>query len=334
MNKRNGQTIFFESAPAIIGRGSVVGKKEGEGPLKEYFDCISSDDKFGEKSWEKAESRLIIESSRTAINSAGLDLGDIDAVFCGDLLNQCGGSNYAVREIGRPFFGLYGACSTMAEGLIMGAMTVDGGFADNVLAVTSSHFCSSERQFRYPLEYGSTRPPTSQWTVTGSGAAVISKGKKGVGIRSATIGKIVDLGIKDLNNMGAAMAPAALDTLVAHFKETGEDFGDYDLVVTGDLGYLGNRLLRDMLSENGYEGGDKLQDCGMLIFDRDRQDVHCGGSGCGCSASVLSGYILKKMEEGCFKRVLFEATGALMNTTLSGQGETIPGIAHAVCLEV
>ncbi len=334
MNKKNGQTVIFEDPPVITGSGAVVGRKEGEGPLKKYFDYVTEDDKFGEDSWEKAESRFIIESSRTAVRASGLKLSDVDFVFCGDLLNQCGGSNYAMRELKIPFFGLYGACSTMAEGLSLGAMTVGGGFAKNVLAVTSSHFCSSERQFREPLGYGSTRPPTSQWTVTGSGAAVISESGNGIKIRSVTTGRVIDLGSRDANNMGAAMAPAALDTMLSHFEASKKDFSDYDLVVTGDLGFFGSKLLRDMLEERGYKCGDKLSDCGMMIFDRDKQDVHCGGSGCGCSASVLCSYILEKMKEGVLKRVLFEATGALMSTTLSQQGESIPGIAHAVELEV
>lgn len=334
MKKCGKQTVVFENPPKIIGRGSVVGKKEGNGPLGKYFSYVTEDDKFGETSWEKAESRFIAEALKTAVSSSGLEIDDIEYAFGGDLLNQCVGTSYALRELKIPFFGLYGACSTMAEGISLGSMIVDGGFAENVVAVTSSHFCSSERQFRYPLEYGCSRPASSQWTVTGSGAVVISSRGEGVEIKSVTTGKIIDLGIKDANNMGAAMAPAALDTLVAHFDDTGRSFDDYDLIVTGDLGALGNRLLSDMLQKNGYFTKEKLNDCGLLIFDRERQDVHCGGSGCGCSASVLSGYLLKQMEEGKIKRMLFEATGALMSTTLSQQGESIPGIAHAVEFEI
>lgn len=330
MKKKGKQTVVFENPPIITGYASVVGKKEGEGPLKDFFDYISEDDKFGEKTWEKAESRFVLESTRTAIKKANLSPEDIEYIFSGDLLNQCTGSNYAMRELSRPFFGLYGACSTMAEGLSLSAMIIDGGYAKNVVAVTSSHFCSSERQFRFPLEYGSTRPATSQWTVTGSGATVLSKKGNGPKIKSVTTGKIIDLGIKDANNMGAAMAPAALDTLIAHFNDLNKDFNDYDLIITGDLGRLGNKLLNDMLTDKGYNPNSNLSDCGILIFDSNTQDVHCGGSGCGCSASVLNSYLLKSMCDGKFKNILFMATGALMSTVASQQGESIPGIAHAV----
>ncbi len=330
MKKKGKQTVVFSSPPVITGYAAVVGKKEGEGPLKEYFDYISRDDKFGEKTWEKAESRFVSESSRTAIKKAGLELNDIEYVFCGDLLNQCTGSNYAMREFQIPCFGLYGACSTMAEALSLAAMTVDGDYAENTLAVTSSHFCSSERQFRYPLEYGCTRPATSQWTVTGSGATIVSKKGKGPIIKSVTTGRIIDLGIKDANNMGAAMAPAALDTIIAHFNDLKRDFSHYDLVITGDLGYLGNEILTDMLKDNGYSPDKKLTDCGMLIFDRQTQDVHSGGSGCGCSASVLNSFIMNHIINNKLKNILFIATGALMSTVASQQGESIPGIAHAV----
>ena len=330
MKKRGMQTVVFDTPPTISGFASVVGKKEGKGPLKDYFDFICEDDRFGEKTWEKAESRFVTESTRTAIKKAGLTPADINYIFCGDLLNQCTGSNYAVRELGIPFFGLYGACSTMAEALSLGAMTVDGGFARNVVAATSSHFCSSERQFRFPLEYGSTRPASSQWTVTGSGAAVLSHKGEGPKIKSITTGKIIDLGIKDANNMGAAMAPAACDTIIAHFRDLNRNFSDYDLVVTGDLGFLGNNILGDMLMENGFNQEKNLTDCGMMIFDKEDQDVHCGGSGCGCSASVLNSFLLKNIVSGKLKNILFVATGALMSTVASQQGESIPGIAHAV----
>lgn len=330
MKKKGNQTIVFSSPPVITGYAAVVGKKEGEGPLKEYFDYISRDDKFGEKTWEKAESRFVSESTRTAVKKAGLEISDIEYVFCGDLLNQCTGSNYAMREFQIPCFGLYGACSTMAESLSLAAMTIDGGYAENTLAVTSSHFCSSERQFRFPLEYGSTRPATSQWTVTGSGATVVSKKGNGPEIKSVTTGKIIDLGIKDANNMGAAMAPAALDTIIAHFNDLNRDFSQYDLIVTGDLGYLGNEILSDMLTDNGYNPEKKLTDCGMLIFDRNTQDVHSGGSGCGCSAAVLNSLLINLLTNRKLKNILFVATGALMSTVASQQGESIPGIAHAV----
>lgn len=334
MKKKGKQTVVFENPPLIRGFGSAVGKKEGEGPLKKYFDCISSDDRFGEATWEKAESRFISESVRTAVRKSGMKLADADYIFCGDLLNQCAGSNFAVRELGIPFFGLYGACSTMAEALLLGAMAIDGDFGENVVSVTSSHFCSSERQFRFPLEYGGSRPASSQWTVTGSGAVVLSSVEGKVKIPSATVGKIVDLGITDANNMGAAMAPAAMDTVITHFEDTGRDFKDFDMIFTGDLGNVGYEILGSLFSEDGYSVRGRLSDCGLIIFDREKQDVHSGGSGCGCSASVLTSYILNEMLSGSFKRVLFVGTGALMSPVLTGQGESIPGIAHAIELEV
>lgn len=326
--------MVFELPPKIRGFGSAVGKKESEGPLSEYFDCFSADARFGEETWEKAESRFISESVRTAVKKSGLKLSDMDYIFCGDLLNQCAGSNFAIRGLGIPFFGLYGACSTMAEALLLGAMCIDGGFGENAVAVTSSHFCSSERQFRFPLEYGGTRPVSSQWTVTGAGATVLSSETGKIKLEAATAGKIVDRGIKDANNMGAAMAPAATDTVIAHFEDMGRDFSDYDMIFTGDLGAIGNSIMKKLLYDNGYDCGKKLNDCGLMIFDREKQDVHSGGSGCGCSASVLNSYILNKMLSGSLSRVLFVATGALMSPVLTGQGESVPGIAHAISLEV
>lgn len=330
MGRIGKRTIKLVNQPSINGYYSVVGAKEGEGPLKEYFDYIVEDSKFGEETWEKAESKFVKYSSENAVKNADLSMNDIDYIFSGDLLNQCVSSSYAVRDMEIPLFGLYGACSTMAESLSLASIVIDGGYAKNALAVTSSHFCSAERQFRFPLEYGSSRAATTQWTVTGSGAVVVSKEGNGPYIKHITTGKIVDKGIKDANNMGAAMAPAACDTIISYFNDTKTDFNNYDLVVTGDLGTLGLEILKDLLLKNGYKDYNKLNDCGVLIFDTKKQDVHCGGSGCGCSASVLTSYILSRMKKEIYNNVLFIATGALMSTTMSEQGESIPGIAHLV----
>ena len=329
MKKTGKQTISFSNSPIITGWYSVVGPKEGEGPLKNYFDKILEDSKFGEETWEKAESKLLKTSVENAIKKADLGVNDIDYLFAGDLLNQCASSSFAIRDFEIPFFGVYGACSTMAESLSLASMIIDGGFASNVVAATSSHFCSAERQFRYPLEYGGTRPVSSQWTVTGSGAVVLSKSGNGPKIKRITTGKIIDYGITDANNMGAAMAPAAADTIISFFKDTNEKTEDFDLIITGDLGIVGVKILKQLLSDNGYTANN-LYDCGVLIFDIEKQDVHSGGSGCGCSASVLTSYLLSELKEKKFKKILFVATGALMSPTTTQQGETIPGIAHLV----
>lgn len=326
------QSVKFENPPRIKGFYSIVGEKEGQGPLKNFFDMIVDDAKFGENSWEKAESKFIETAMSNAVTNAEISMKDIEYVFAGDLINQCIASNYAVRQLGRPFYGLYGACSTMAESLSLAAMCIDGGFAKNVIAATSSHFCASEKQFRFPLEYGGERPPTSQWTVTGAGAVVLSSDGQGPFVDYITTGKVLDLGITDMNNMGAAMAPAAADTIISFFKDTEKSFDDYDLVITGDLGSLGSEILKDLLTQNGFVVSSKLQDCGVKIFNAELQDVHSGGSGCGCSASVLTSYILKSMKKGIYKKVLFVATGALMNPIITQQGESIPCIAHLVSL--
>lgn len=330
MKKTGKQTIKFSNPPSISGYYSVVSKKEGEGPLNKYFDLIVEDAKFGEETWEKAESKFVKTAIENSIKKAKLSVADIEYVFSGDLLNQCAGSSYAIREFGIPLFGLYGACSTMAESLSLAAVMIDGEYANNVVAVTSSHFCSAERQFRFPLEYGGTRPATAQWTVTGSGSVVLSSEGEGPYIKSITTGKIVDLGIKDANNMGAAMAPAAADTIITFFQDTNTSFENYDLVITGDLGILGNEILNDLLINNGYKHSNKLTDCGILIYDCEKQDVHCGGSGCGCSASVLTSYLISELKSGKLNNILFVATGALMSPTACQQGESIPGIAHLV----
>ncbi len=311
----------------------MVGKKEGEGPLSERFDYISTDSYFGEKSWEKAESTMLRQCFDTALSKAGLKPKEIQYLLAGDLLNQCTGSSFAAKDSEIPFFGLYGACSTMGESLSLGAVLIDGGFADKVCAMTSSHFCSAERQFRLPLEYGGQRTPTAQWTATASGAAILSREGRGPRITHISTGKIVDAGICDGSNMGAAMAPAACDTLVSHFRDTGRSPDYYDAVITGDLGSFGHRLLAELLQNEGYEMPEIFTDCGMLLYDTKKQDTHCGGSGCGCAASVLCGHILKRMREGVWNRVLFAPTGALMSPVSSMQGESIPGICHALAIE-
>ena len=324
---------MLDNEVCIKGYASVVSKKEGEGPLKDYFDKINLDMMFGQDSWEKAESILQKNAANICIEKARLRENDIDCMFAGDLLNQCIGSAYGLRDFPISFLGLYGACSTMAEGLGLSSLLCESGAANIALSLTSSHFCSSERQFRYPLEYGGQRPPTSQWTVTGSGAIILSNDTKTclpLKIESVTFGKIIDLGITDINNMGAAMAPAAADTLEAYFSDTNTSPENYDLIVTGDLGAIGSNLLNTLMEEKGISLKNKHKDCGLLIFDRKRQDTHSGGSGCGCSASVLCSYILKSMENGIYNDILFIATGALMSTVSNQQSETIPSIAHLV----
>ena len=327
------RTAALQCPPLIAAGAAVVGKKEGEGPLRSSFDYISEDSYFGQKSWEKAESTMLEKCFGLACSKAGLVPGQLDYILSGDLLNQCAGSTFALRNTGVPLFGLFGACSTMAESLSLGAMLIDGGYADSVCALTSSHFCSAERQFRLPLEYGGQRTPTAQCTVTGAGAVILRSGGSGARITHVTTGRIVDAGIKDACNMGAAMAPAAFDTLRAHFEDTSRLPGYYDAVITGDLGIFGHEVLRDLFEREGVRFSGVFTDCGAMIFDAARQDVHSGGSGCGCSASVLAGHILRSMAEGVWNRVLFAATGALMSPTTSMQGESIPGICHAVAIE-
>lgn len=335
MSKRIGnRTLYFPSKPSVNGFYSVVGDKESQGPLKDWFDLSIGEGHFGEDSWEKAESKLIETAALGAISQAGLTPEQIHCFFGGDLMNQCISTNYALRTLGIPFLGLYGACSTMAESLLLGSIFIDGGFGDHAVCATSSHFCSAERQFRFPLEYGGQRTPTAQWTVTGSGACVLSSQGNGPYITHATPGKVVDAGITDLNNMGAAMAPAACDTLLSFLKDTNTSPKNYDMIITGDLGEVGKKLLHGLLRDNGVETMGNLEDCGCLIFDGETQDTHAGGSGCGCSASVLNSYILKKMRKKELKKILFMATGALMSPTSSLQGETIPGIAHLLQIEL
>ncbi len=334
MNEHIGkQTVKFGTPPVIINTASIVGKKEGEGPLNDYFDNVLDDDKWGEESWEKAESKLQKETTLTALKKAGLSLADIDYALAGDLLNQCVGAHYGMRDLDIPFLGLYGACSTMMESISIGAMIVSGNCAKNVVCVTSSHFCASEKQFRLPLEYGGQRTPSAQWTVTGAGCAVLSASGDGPKITHITSGKIVDMGISDLNNMGAAMAPAAVDTLLNHFKDTGRRPNDYDLILTGDLGVVGSDILVELMADEGYDISEVHNDCGKMIFDIENQDVHAGGSGCGCCGSVFCGYVYNELKKKSFERVLVIATGALMNPQVVNSGETIPSIAHAVAID-
>ncbi len=329
MAKRIGkQTIFLETKPSILSYGSIVGKKEHEGPLCDEFDDFTEDSYFGEDSYEKAESKLQKTAVEIALKKAMLEKGDIDNIFAGDLLNQCIGSSFGLRELKIPFLGLYGACSTMALSTALASIFIDCGAAEKTIAVTSSHFCSAERQYRFPLNYGNQRTPTAQWTVTGSGALLIGKGKNLPYINAVTFGRIVDLGITDVNNMGAAMAPAAADTLKNYFKDTKTKPEDYDVVYTGDLGSVGTALLYDLMDDEGYNLRCHHADCGNLIFNAEKQDVHAGGSGCGCSASVLASFIMHRFEENQFKNILFMSTGALLSPTSSFQGESIPGIAH------
>ena len=326
------QSFLLSNPPAINHWASVAGKKESEGPLGKYFDVIKKDAYFGEKTWEQGEKKMQQLAIQTLLKKAEIAENKIGLVFSGDLLNQCIGSSFTLRNKNIPHIGLYGACSTMAESLLMASMTVGGGFSDNVVAMTSSHFASSERQYRFPLGYGGQRTPTAQWTVTGSGAALVQSAGNGPKITACTIGTVTDLGIKDANNMGAAMAPAALSTIKAHFNDLGVGVKDYDLIVTGDLGQLGKDILLTMANQEGLELGGKLADCGTMIFDPLKQDVHSGGSGCGCSAITLCGYLLGKLNCGKLKNILFCGTGALLSPTSTQQGLPIPAICHAIAI--
>lgn len=327
------QSFSFADPPFITSWASVAGKKEAEGPLAHYFDVTCQDSYFAQKSWEQGEQKMQQIAIKTLIKKAGIEKENLGAVFSGDLLNQCIGSSMSLRNTGIPHLGLYGACSTMAESLLLASMAVGGGFLNRVVAMTSSHFASSERQYRFPLDYGGQRTPTSQWTVTGAGAALLCRNGKGPRIKSCTIGNVTDLGITDANNMGAAMAPAALATIKAHFTDFNVNADDYDLIVTGDLGQTGKELLLTMAMRDGLAIGGKISDCGNLVYDVTKQDVHAGGSGCGCSAITLCGYLLDQLNTGKLKRILFCGTGALLSPTSNQQGLPIAGVCHAVCIE-
>lgn len=327
------QSFSFGQPPVITHWASVAGKKEKEGPLGKYFDLTHKDTYFGQKTWELGEKRMQQLALQTLAKKAGIRQSEFEVVCSGDLLNQCIGSSFTLRNTGIAHLGLYGACSTMAEGLLVAAMAVGGGFRNRAVAMTSSHFASSERQYRFPLGYGGQRTPTSQWTVTGSGAAMVSKNGVGPKITACTVGTVTDLGIKDANNMGAAMAPAALATIQAHFDDLKCSAEDYDLIVTGDLGQLGKDILLELAQRNGLDLGGKLTDCGTLIFDQKKQDVHSGGSGCGCSAITLCGYLLNKIQDKTLRRILFCGTGALLSPTSTQQGLPIPGVCHGIRIE-
>ena len=333
MQKIGKQTIKFDNPPTITQTASIVGPKETDGPLAKYFDQCLEDEFWGENSWEKAESKIIKETVNTLIAKSGIPSEQIDYCFAGDLLNQCISSSFGLRDLNIPFFGIFGACSTFVEGMSLSAILAEAGI-DNVMCAASSHFCSAEKQFRFPLELGNQRTPTSQWTVTGAGAALISKNGSGPYITHITPGKIVDMGIKDANNMGAAMAPAACDTLITHLKDTERKPSYYDAIITGDLGHVGKSILIDLAESKGYNIKSNYNDCGVLIFDQQKQDTHAGGSGCGCCGSVFSGYFFKQLQDKKLKRILLIATGALTNSTSSQQGESIPGIAHAISIEL
>ena len=331
--KRAGrQTVQLSHPPSVVSFANIGGRMEGQGPLSDYFDELSPDTFFGKKTWEQGESAMQERVLRRALEKGGLTAGELDYVLAGDLLNQCIGTSFGLRSFHIPFYGLYGACSTMAESLCLAGMFVDTKLASRCLAVTSSHFCSAERQFRFPLEYGGQRTPTAQWTVTGSGACIVAGKDRPPYLRAATVGTVEDLGITDINNMGAAMAPAAAKTLCQFFNDTGAKPEDFDLILTGDLGFVGSRLFERLMQAQGCPIAGRHNDCGLMIYDRLRQDVHAGGSGCGCAASVLCSFILPQIACQRLKNVLFMATGALMSPTSVQQGESIPGIAHLLHL--
>ncbi len=325
-------SVKFEKGISIKSVSSAAGTMEGEGPLGGYIDILVNDNLYGKKTWEKAEAEFVKKAVETAVGKACLGFGDIDYILAGDLQNQSAASCYGIKDFGLPFFGLYGACSTFGEGLALGSILIDSGCGKNVVCEASSHFSAAEKQFRFPNELGNQRPRTSTWTVTGAGAAVLSEGGDTPCITGITTGRIVDLGITDANNMGAAMAPAAADVILSHFKDFGTDANSYDRIFTGDLGSVGSGLLTELLSEKGCDITRQHRDCGMLIYDTEKQDVHAGGSGCACSAVTFS-MIYKKLLKGEYNKILFIPTGALMNPTSVAQGENIMGICHLIMIE-
>ena len=349
--KKRKQTLFFKNKPYIAGAYSLGGEKEGAGPMRKWFDDCLRDDTYDESTWEKSESKMLKTAMLEAARRSGKSHDEIGAMLSGDLLNQLMSSSFMARDMHIPFLGMYGACSTMTESLILGAVLVDGKYSDNVITGASSHYCTAERQFRMPLEHGNQRPPSAQWTATASGSMLLSSERpeesmesdeegrlihhKAVRVESGTIGKVIDVGIKDANRMGSAMAPAAVDTLLNHLEDTGRSLEYYDIVLTGDLGFIGKDIMKDLLIDAGI-GAEALEqrydDCGAMIYEP-QQDIHSGGSGCGCSASIIAGYVYKKMRRGELKRALVMSTGALLSTISPFQGESIPGIAHAVSLE-
>ena len=340
MNQKLGRaSIRLERPVYILNSASIVGTKEGQGPLGLLFDKVGRDDMFGCKTWEEAESTLQKEAVGLALEKAGLRPEDISYIFAGDLLGQSMATSFGISSYQIPLLGVYGACSTCGESLALGAMSIAGGFADKVACVTSSHFASAEKEFRFPLDYGSQRPLSATWTVTGSGAFVLTDEPEGGGrkararISAMTVGKVVDYGLKDSMNMGACMAPAAASTLEQHFTDFAGQPEEYDKIITGDLGKVGQRVLIDLLRKQGYDISEQHMDCGLEIYDAASQDTHAGGSGCGCSAVTLSAYILKQLEEGNWKKVLFMPTGALLSKTSFNEGMSVPGIAHGIVIE-
>lgn len=345
------QTLMFKNKPYVVSAYSMGGKKESEGPMREWFDSCLEDDTYGESTWEKAESKMLKTAMIKVMKRAGKSKEEVGAMLSGDLLNQLMSSSFMARDMHIPFLGMYGACSTMTESLMLGSVLVDGGYSDNVIIGASSHYCTAERQFRMPLEHGNQRPPSAQWTATAAGAMLLASDNEGekqetddkgnvsrlkkIRVECGTIGKVIDAGIKDANQMGSAMAPAAVDTILNHLQDTGRDLEYYDALFTGDLGFIGKSIVEDLLLGAGVNARaleTVYDDCGTMIYEK-KQDVHSGGSGCGCSASTFAGYVYKKMRRGEMNRVLIMSTGALLSTISPFQGESIPGIAHAISLE-
>ena len=332
-SKRVGsRTIALSEPPSVLSFANIGGKMESAGPLSSYFDELCNDSFFGEKTWEKGESAMQKRVLERALNKAHLAPSQLDYILAGDLLNQCIGTAFGLRDFNIPLYGLYGACSTMGEALSLAALLIDGGYADRAAALTSSHFCTAERQYRMPVPYGNQRTPTAQWTATAAGCTILGSEGPGPYITHVVCGKIVDKGIKDVNNMGAAMAPSAYDTLSSFFKDTHSSPKDYDLILTGDLGQLGHTIVQDFFAQDGIDMTKNYEDCGMLLYDLNNQDMHAGGSGCGCSASVLNGYLLSGLREGKWNRIVIAPTGALLSPTSSFQGQSIPSVCHAVCI--
>ena len=338
MKKLGKHTIQLKNKVYILGATSIVGPKESNGPLAKYFDICLEDEFWDETTWEKAESKIIKEALHLAISKSNIPSSEIDLCFAGDLLNQCISSCFGLRSLDIPFYGVFGACSTFIESISLGSVFVSSGASNNVAIATSSHFCSAEKQFRFPLELGNQRPQSSQWTVTGAGSAILSSNDRQSNevpfITHITPGKIIDMGIKDVNNMGAAMAMSAVDTLITHFQDTNRTPDYYDLILTGDLGYIGKEIVIEQIKKEGYDLSKNYNDCGVLIFDKEKQDTHSGGSGCACVATVFSGYMYSLLKEKKVRKLLLLGTGALTNSTTSAQGENIPGIAHAISIEI
>jgi len=334
MSKRYGkQTVMLSKPVGITATSSIVGPKEGQGPLGASFDMVEKDMMLGQKSWEAAESQLVKKAIDLCVKKSNKTISSFDYIIAGDLLNQNVGSVFGLLEAARPYLGIFGACSAMGEGLALGSMLIDGGFGDNILVAASSHFCTAEKQFRYPLEFGSQSPPTASWTVTGAGAAALSNSDEEVVVAGCTIGKMIDMGVKDASNMGAAMAGAAADTIMTHLQDKNLPPSHYDAIITGDLGYVGSDLLLQLLKKEGIDISQNHKDCGIEIFDKTTQDTKNGGSGCGCCATVFASHFYPQLQSGGLSRILFVPTGALMSPLSVQQGKSIPSIAHAVVIE-